>query len=692
MAVIVTRFFRSPLFLIGLTIRVLLLLFVFPATQEQWFLPFFDRFFSNPTLDPWTDFVASGGNVLSFPYGPVMFVAHLPYVAVGKALDVLLSSGFLSAVGFRLSLLTADFAILVQLKLLFPQEQRRLILFYWFSPIVLLVVYWNGQTDVVPVALLLLALVCLKKHWAVAAGAALAASLSAKLSMAVAVPFIAIYLWRNKSIRSLIPPLATGFAVVFAIFFAVWLASPGFHTMILGNREIARLFHLTLPFGDIALYLTLFLFGIALYAVWRLQRMNFELMFALTGMSFFVLVLMTPAPVGWYLWLLPFFVAHQIRSQPYHAILVMTFSLLVVGYHLVVSWGAALPLLGIDFSDGLADSLALQFTNHQKSLWITTVTLAGFIIIVHILREGVRNNDYFRISQRPLSIAVAGDSGSGKDTLASSLAGLFCQNTVVLLSGDDYHLWHRHAPMWKALTHLNPRGNDLGRFVEHVNTILDGQSIEHQPYDHGNGQFLSPRRLKSNDVIIVSGLHALYHQTLVDRINTCIFLDMAEDLRRHWKIKRDIGARGHSREAIEESLKRRSDDLEQFIRPQKENADLIFGLAPVNPQLLEQEGGQSLRLKLNVVIRNSIHHEQLARILIGLCGMHLNTVYSKVPGEIKMTIEGDLEPEDTALAARELAPHLIDILDIYPKWSGGMTGAMQLVTLVQLESKLKRLK
>ena len=92
----------------------------------------------------------------------------------------------------------------------------------------------------------------------------------------------------------------------------------------------------------------------------------------------------------------------------------MAFSLLVVGYHLVMSWGAALPLLGIDFSDGLADSLALQFTDHQKSLWITTVTLAGFIIIVHMLREGVRNNDYFRISQRPLSIAVAGDSGSGQ--------------------------------------------------------------------------------------------------------------------------------------------------------------------------------------------------------------------------------------------------------------------------------------
>ncbi len=690
MAVIVTRFFRDPLFLGGLTIRVLLLFFLFPATQERWFLPFFDRFFTNPTLDPWTDFVASGGNVLSFPYGPVMFLAHLPYVAVGKALDVMLSTDFLGAVGFRLSLLAADFAILVQLKLLFPEEQRQLILFYWLSPIVFLVAYWNGQTDVVPVALLLLALVCLKKHWAVAAGAALAGSLSAKLSMAVAVPFIAIYLWRNKAIRPLILPLTTGFVAVFAIGFAVWLASPGFRVMILGNREIARLFHLALPFGDIVLYLTPILFGVALYAVWRLQRMNFELMFAVTGMSFFVLVLMTPAPVGWYLWLLPFFVAHQIGSRPFHTLLVMAFSLLVVGYHLFMSWGAAAPLLGLDFSDGLAASLVLQLTDHQKSIWITAVTLIGFVIIVQMLREGIRNNDHFRLSRRPLSIAIAGDSGSGKDTLASSLAGLFGENTIVHVAGDDYHLWDRHAPMWKALTHLNPRANDLGRFVEDVNNILDGQSIECQPYDHRNGRFRSPRLLKSNDTIIVSGLHALYHQTLVDRFDISVFLDMAEDLRRHWKIERDTDIRGHSREAIEESLERRSDDLERYIRPQKEKADLVFGLAPVNPQQLEQEGEQSLRLKLNVVIRNSIHHEKLARILIGLCGMHLNTVYSEVPGEIEMTIEGDLEPGDVALAARELAPRLAELLAIRANWSRGMTGAMQLIVLMQLESILRR--
>ncbi|MCZ6482386.1 MAG: uridine kinase, partial [Alphaproteobacteria bacterium] len=62
----------------------------------------------------------------------------------------------------------------------------------------------------------------------------------------------------------------------------------------------------------------------------------------------------------------------------------------------------------------------------------------------------------------------------------------------------------------------------------------------------------------------------------------------------------------------------------------------------------------------------------------------------EVPGEIEMTIEGDLESEDVALAARELAPQLSGLLDIHPQWSGGMAGAMQLVTLMQLESSLRR--
>ena len=40
-------------------------------------------------------------------------------------------------------------------------------------------------------------------------------------------------------------------------------------------------------------------------------------------------------------------------------------------------------------------------------------------------REAIVNNDYFRLSRKPFSIGIAGDSGSGKDTLVNSYIDLF---------------------------------------------------------------------------------------------------------------------------------------------------------------------------------------------------------------------------------------------------------------------------
>ncbi len=690
MAVAVPALFRDPLFLAGAALRVGLIFLLIPATHEAWFLPFFEDFLARPTIDPWSHFLASGGNALSFPYGPAMFLAHLPYVALGKLVDIALATDIVTGIGFRFSLFVADIAVLVFLTLLFPRQRTKVIVFYWFSPIVLFVTYWHGQTDIVPVAIFLLAMVLLKNYRAAGAGGVMAAAVSAKLSMVVALPFIAVYLWRNKKLHSLIMPFAVGFAAVFAVGFAVWLASPGFRSMVLGSREIGRIYHLALPLGDVNLYLAPILFGAALYGVWRLSRMSFELMFAATGLSYFLLVLMTPAPPGWYLWLVPFFVAHQIGSRYLQAALVFVFSLLVIGYHFVLSSGAVSPVLGLDLTAGLANAAGFSVTEHQRSLVVSGITLVGMIIIVQMLRNGIRDNDHFRIGRRPISIAIAGDSGAGKDTLARNLAGVFGQNMVTHISGDDYHRWDRYAPMWKALTHLDPRANDLSRFVEDVSAALDGKTIECHLYDHGSGRFSAPRRLRSNDVIIISGLHALRDRSLLERFDISIFIDPSDELRREWKVRRDVGERGHTIESVTSAFERRRHDSERFIRPQKENADVLFGLTPANPNGLVAEEARPPRLKLDVVMRDSIYHERLARVLVGLCGMHVDTTYLDDPGQVAMTIEGDLEPADVALAVATVAPQVADFLDIHPKWENGMAGVMQSVVLMQLESQLRR--
>ena len=81
--------------------------------------------------------------------------------------------------------------------------------------------------------------------------------------------------------------------------------------------------------------------------------------------------------------------------------------------------------------------------------------------------------------------------------------------------------------------------------------------------------------------------------------------------------------------------------------------------------------------------------ERLSRMLIGICGLHLDVELSEDSEEVEMTVEGDVGAEDIALAAAELAPNLQEMLDVRPRWEDGMTGIMQLLVLLQIEESLK---
>lgn len=51
------------------------------------------------------------------------------------------------------------------------------------------------------------------------------------------------------------------------------------------------------------------------YAAWRIKRMNFELFNAILGMAFLLVVLLTPASPGWFIWVLPLLVSYQVSGD-----------------------------------------------------------------------------------------------------------------------------------------------------------------------------------------------------------------------------------------------------------------------------------------------------------------------------------------------------------------------------------------
>ena len=53
-------------------------------------------------------------------------------------------------------------------------------------------------------------------------------------------------------------------------------------------------------------------------------------------------------------------------------------------------------------------------------------------------------------------------------------------------------------------------------------------------------------------------------------------MDTDDNLKIPWKISRDIKNRGYSIENIIKQIKNRKDDFNKYIKPQKENADIII--------------------------------------------------------------------------------------------------------------------
>jgi len=677
------RLLRHPFFLLGLIIRLLLLAFVLPSAVQHWYAPFLAHSVEVFGLDPWSSHLSAGGDPLAYPYGYAMWLAFLPLAALTSVFGLTMASAY------GLTLLLIDIALLRTLRLLTNVSDTLLLVLYWLSPIILFATYWLGLNDSLPILLLMLGLVALRDALPQRAALYIALAVSAKLSMILAVPFLLVYLFHNKRLYVFFRSFSSVLAITFLLLQAPYLLSAGGREMLFGNPELNKIYDVSLPFGNgLRVYLLPLTYLLALFGAWRIRRMNFELLLALLGIAFFLVLLLTPASPGWFVWVLPFLVIYQCKSGNMAIALVAVFSLLYISLNSLLAPLPTLPVGGWIGGSRAAEQLGLSA--QILSLWQTLLLGTGLVIAARMLREGIQSNEFYRLSRKPFTLGIAGDSGAGKDMLSNAIVGLFGKHSVAQVSGDDYHLWDRHKPMWQVMTHLNPRANNLARFVGDVYLLADGRTIQSPRYDRASGKMGKSCSLRSNDFIIVSGLHALYLPLLRELYDLKIYLNMDEALRRHLKIRHDFEQHSHSPESALAAFDNRENDSIRFIRPQAMYADLVLSLQPIHPDtLLKVEIDTPLRLKLNIQTRQGLHYEELVRVLIGVCGLHVDIAQESADAVIEMTIEGEVVRDDIALAARELLPQLSELLDIAPEWQNGMLGLMQLIVLTHITQALR---
>lgn len=678
------QLFLHPLFALGLLIRLALIAGLAPLAVAEWYGPFLDASINHLSLDPWSTWQTSGGSPAAFPYGYAMWLLFLPFVLLAKLLSLP------ATLAYALTLLSCDILLMLVLRLILPERSRLLLGAYWLSPIIILASYGLGLNDLIPVLLLTLSLYFTRNYRLQAAGALCACAISAKLSMVVALPLFFVYLYNNRPLRKRMIKFLYGFAAAGGVLFVPFMFSSSGLSMLLSTPEIGKIYTLALDLGaHSTVYVVPLVYLLMLYYAWRVRRLNFELFQSIAGLAFLMIVFMTPASPGWFVWSIPFLLSYQAMSGRVAITLTAIFSGLYVFSTLI---NAPLRLQGGGVLDiHLLLHLSSQLGSVASSLLLTGMVAIGIVLALRIWRETINRNDYFRLSRKPFVIGIAGDSGAGKDTYSDSITGLFGDHSVVKLSGDDYHLWDRQKPMWQVMTHLNPMANDLEGFCNDLIALTDGKSIHSRHYDHQTGKMSKPHRIDSNDFVIASGLHALYMPILRDCYNLKIFLDIDESLRRHFKLQRDVRQRGHTLERVMSSFQKREPDSERFIRPQSQHADLILSLQPIHSRMLDElKDDQPLRLKLVVRTRHGFNELSLTRVLVGICGLHVDIDSSPDGTEMMITIEGESSSDDIAQAARILCPRIIEFLDIEPQWDAGVAGWMQLITLSHINQALTK--
>ena len=249
---------------------------------------------------------------------------------------------------------------------------------------------------------------------------------------------------------------------------------------------------------------------------------------------------------------------------------------------------------------------------------------------------------------RPILLAIVGDSAAGKSTLGAGISALLGEERVTVVTTDDYHKHNRKARRELRLSALHPDCNDLDLLGEHLDRLAKGQPVVKAPYNHSTGDFDPPRTVKPSEFLIIEGLLGLHTRALRERYDVSVYLDTPEPLRHRWKVARDTAKRGYSAAQVHELLERRETVSEQFIRPQREHADMVVRFHP-NSDHTDYE-----HLNATVTMRPTLDQPDL-RAVIESCPRAASALRLTRDGDSEeLEINGAISAEQAAEVEREL--------------------------------------
>lgn len=178
-----------------------------------------------------------------------------------------------------------------------------------------------------------------------------------------------------------------------------------------------------------------------------------------------------------------------------------------------------------------------------------------------------------------LVVGVAGGSGSGKSTVAQSIARALGTDAAAIIDMDAYYrdFAHLTAEELRAVNWDHPDALDLELLAAHLEQLAAGNPIHKPRYDftlhrrRAEAELVEPR-----PVVIVEGILLFADARVRAACEMKVFVDAEADLRLIRRLRRDMRERARPLEEIlEQYLTTVRPMHEEFVEPSKRHADII---------------------------------------------------------------------------------------------------------------------
>lgn len=181
---------------------------------------------------------------------------------------------------------------------------------------------------------------------------------------------------------------------------------------------------------------------------------------------------------------------------------------------------------------------------------------------------------------KPVIIAVAGGSSSGKTTVVDKILATLGLSDIIVLKHDDYYKDQSDMTIEerRKVNYDHPFSLDNDLFYDHVQQLIKGESILKPTYDFVNltrgeaTQLIQPAK-----IIILEGILVLEDERIRHLCDIKIFVEADDDLRFIRRLKRDTKERGRTIESvINQYLTTVKPMHYAFVKPTKRYADIII--------------------------------------------------------------------------------------------------------------------